>query len=135
MPSSFTAPLTVTKLPSGDWEVSRPFSYAIGSEDSDELIDIPEGFVTDFASVPRIFQGLIPKDGEWTAAAVVHDFLYEKRGKVGDRLYSRKRCDEIFLEAMGVLGVNWITRHTMYQAVRVGGWVYWNKPLKEKGQS
>lgn len=39
------------------------------------LIVVPKGFRTDFASTPRILQNLFPPTGAWTKAAVVHDFL------------------------------------------------------------
>jgi hypothetical protein len=40
-----------------------------------DVIRVPRGFHTDFASTPRIFQNLFPPTGAWTKAAVVHDWL------------------------------------------------------------
>lgn len=119
--SSFTQPLTVTKLSARRWRVERAFEYHVGFEDSSEVISIPQGFITDFASVPRIFWVLFPPDGKYTQAAVVHDYLYMRHGILAEREYSRKRCDQIFLEAMKVLGVPLLTRRIMYTAVRIGG--------------
>ena len=59
--SSFTKPLTVTKVDARLWRVERQFTYFIGEEDSDEFVTIPKGFETDFASVPRLFWIFIPK--------------------------------------------------------------------------
>ena len=126
--SSFTDPLTVTKLPGGKWKVSRPFRYYIGCEGSSSFVNIPEDFETDFASVPRGLWNLFPPDGKYSQAAVLHDFLYCKKGRIKSIIgnpVSRKTCDEIFLEAMQVLGVPWLSRHIIFLAVRACGWLPW----------
>ncbi|KKM14540.1 hypothetical protein LCGC14_1705090 [marine sediment metagenome] len=122
--SSFTKPLTVTKISARMWEVERTFSYHVGNEDSIEVIQVFKGFQTDFASVPRIFWWLFPPDGLYTQAAVLHDFLYLKQ------IYTRKRSDYIFYEAMGVLGVPKWKRWTMWASVRSVAWLCWNKRRK-----
>uniref|UniRef100_A0A6H1ZSQ1 DUF1353 domain-containing protein n=1 Tax=viral metagenome TaxID=1070528 RepID=A0A6H1ZSQ1_9ZZZZ len=118
--SSFTSPLIVTPLDDGrTWKLVEPFRYHIGDRNSENIITIPEGFVTDFASVPSIFWTLIPPYGKWGKAAVVHDFLYQFQYR------TRKEADKIFLEAMGVLKVkNW-RKYPMYLAVRWFGWLAW----------
>lgn len=125
MPSSFTRPLTVTKIDARQWRVERQFIYFIGSEDSDEFITVPKGFITDFASVPRLFWIFIPPDGKYTQACVLHDYLYHKQ------LYSRKESDTIFLEAMKVSKVFWLKRRIIYRAVRLFGWMCWKKRNNE----
>ena len=82
-------------------------------------ITVPQGFTTDFASVPRAFWRIIPPWGEYNRAAVVHDFLYQQHR------YNRKVADRIFLELMTRLGVSWWKRRAMYSAVRSFGWVAW----------
>lgn len=118
--SSFTQPLTVTKIGSRLWRVERSFTYYLGSEENPSgKITVPKGFITDFASVPRAFWWLFPPDGQYTQAAVLHDYLYFKA------FSSRKWADEIFYEAMGVLEVPWWKRKLMYRAVRLFGWIPW----------
>ena len=39
-------------------------------------VNVPVGFVTDFASIPRIFWSVLPPDGKYTHPAIVHDYLY-----------------------------------------------------------
>lgn len=129
--SSFTKPLTVTKISKRTWRVERAFRYYIGEEGSDEYIDVPKGFVTDFASVPRAFWAIFPPDGKYTQAAVVHDYLYNQKGVVKKKNYTRKQCDQIFREAMKVLGVNILTRNTIYRAVRMFGWLYFNRIINQ----
>ena len=60
--SSFTQELTVTKK-NKYWFVERAFSYHVGTKDSLQRIDVPRGFLTDFASVPRLFWIVLPPDG------------------------------------------------------------------------
>jgi len=115
--SSFTR-LTLTPLSDGrHWRTDKSFAYYL--EGSDENIVVPAGFVTDFASVPRFFWRILPPWGRYGPAAIVHDWLYHTQQ------YSRKRCDEIFLEAMRVLEVGWLTRRCMYRAVRLFGRKAW----------
>lgn len=97
-------------------------SYDVGHEGSGETIYIPVGFVTDFASIPRTVQLLIPKH-TGRRAAILHDYLYRTKGLQGR--YSRAKSDLIFFEALGVLGINTATRTAMYLGVRVGGWLPW----------
>ena len=109
----------VRQINSREWELLEPLEYHVGSPDSNDVILVPKGFPTDFASVPKIFWNIFPPYGRWSPAAVIHDFIYTYA------VYPRKKCDLIFLEAMGVMEVNWITRHTMYRAVRLfGGFSY-----------
>ena len=123
--SSFTKLLTVTKIGTRSWRVERSFTYLIDFDDTLESVEVPKGFVTDFASVPRVFWVLLPPDGRYTQAAVLHDFLYFTQQ------YTRRQADRIFLEAMAVLGVWWIRRRTMWLAVRACGWYGWNKRKNE----
>jgi hypothetical protein len=88
-----------------------------------QSIVVPAGFVTDLASVPRILTNIVPADGPWVKAAVIHDYLYATHGING--LYTRKQADGILREAMGVLGVSPFYRTVIYSGVRVGGWKGW----------
>lgn len=122
--SSFTDDLIIS--PSNDcrsWILCERFRYWI---DGTSAITVPEGFVTDFASIPRLFWNIMPPWGKYGKAAVVHDFLYRFGGKIGGgKRLSRSTCDGIFRDAMSVLGVPWITRSTMWGAVRAFGWAAW----------
>ena len=119
--SSFTSPLIVSPLDDGfTWRLEEPFDYVEGDPATGQKIEVPLGFVTDFASIPRIFWNLLPPWGKYGKAAVLHDYLYTMG------TFPRLRCDRILLEAMGVLGVSWLTRRTIYLGVRVGGWVAWD---------
>jgi len=118
--SSFTTPLKVEFIDGKNWKVLEAFEYHVGKKDSKEVITVPIGFKTDFASIPRAFYTLIgPPTGEYGKAAVIHDYLY--RNAIG----TRKRADKIFYEAMGVLGVSAWKRKVIYWAVRIFGRGSW----------
>jgi hypothetical protein len=125
--SSFTTPLVVTPMDNGrEWKLMQSFEY-YRTDNEDDIIVVPAGFVTDFASVPRIFWNIFPPWGKYGKAAVLHDWLYSIEYK-----NNRKLCDDIFYEAMKILGVGFTTRNIIYYAVRSFGWTVWNKHSKEK---
>jgi len=116
----------VTPLDDGrHWRLVQPFDYHVGSLSSTEIIRVPAGFVTDFASVPRLLWYVIPPWGRYGKAAVVHDFCYTHR------LYSRRRADRIFLEAMKALSVPLWKRIVMVVAVRIFGWWAWMRAVQK----
>jgi hypothetical protein len=127
--SRFTEVLLVSPLADGKtWVIGRPFGYDVGSEGSGETIEVPVGFQTDFASVPRPFWWLLPRWGRYGNAAVIHDYCY------WEQRYTRKRADEIFREAMRVLQVRSWQVFLMYQAVRWfagGAWAGNQKQARE----
>lgn len=114
--SKFTTPLV------GYWNddmtlftLTEEFVYYVGSLNSDDRIDVPIGFVTDFASIPKYFQWLYPQIGRYGKPAVLHDYLYS------NGIGTKERADYIFYEAMGVLKVPNCTRNIMYFVVRKFG--------------
>lgn len=127
----FHGPLDLRAVPPNKWKLLIQFTYTTVITNEPYLIVIPEGFINDLASIPRIFRSIVPQIGKHRGAAVVHDYLYSRKGKMkGGVTLTRKQCDKIFLEAMKVAGVRFTRRHVMYQAVRVGGWVLFNKEKK-----
>ena len=79
----------------GQWELLVVLSFY--SAVLRRLIEVPVGFSTDFASVPKgvLAWGLF--GGRYAMAAVIHDYLL-REGYV-----RREKCDRVFLEAMQVL--------------------------------
>ena len=77
---------------------------------------VPRGFVTDFASTPRLsWLWFPPSDPLYAAPAVIHDWLYETHRT------SRKDADGIFLRQMRELGVSSVRRAIIYRTVRLFG--------------
>lgn len=112
------------------FRLEETLEYWLGPDETGTLLIVPVGFETDFASIPKLFQNLLSKFDTHRRAAIIHDYLYRTHGKGG--MYNRERCDQIFLEAMKVLGVPWLKRKTMYRAVRLFGWASWNKERAER---
>tara|TARA_B100001750_G_C14984461_1_gene339378 strand:- start:96 stop:500 length:405 start_codon:yes stop_codon:yes gene_type:complete len=108
----------------GDFELVSKFTYTY----KDGLcIEVPIGFVSNFASVPQCLQGIIQPFGDHEKAAVVHDYLYSTECTI---FMTRKKADVIFLHMMKELGVSYVKRTFMYRAVRLFGKSFWrhNKP-------
>lgn len=91
---------------------------------------VPKGFVTDLASIPRIFYSLLPPDGPYTYPAVIHDFLYWNQGG------TKKQADHVLKFGMEYFKVGTITTGAIYDAVVIGGQSSWdgNAHLKAQGE-
>jgi hypothetical protein len=118
--SRFTSILLVSPLADGKtWVLMREFGYDVGTEGSNDRINVPLGFQTDFASIPRPFWSILPKWGKYGNAAVIHDWLYWSQDR------ARRAADGVLLEGMVVLGVSVVVRSMIYWAVRSFGWLAW----------
>ena len=84
---------------------------------------VPEGFVTDMDSVPRLPVAYAMFKGRAVKAAVIHDYLYSIQA-------GKSYADNVFLEAMKAEGVAWYLRYPIYGAVVVGGHFSYNKYSK-----
>jgi len=124
--SQFTTDLIVKPVGENTWELVEGFEYHVGTYPSEEVIYVPSGFITDFASVPKIFWPIISPTGIHGKAAVVHDYCY------ATACYTRSKSDKIFLEAMEVLEVTKWKREVMYQSVVCFGLVAWNRHRKKE---
>ena len=76
-------------------------------------VNVPEGFVTDLASVPNSMLAVFGEIAQMPA--VIHDYLYSTRSA------SRAQADAVLMEAMEVTGEPWWKRKLFWAAVRVGG--------------
>jgi hypothetical protein len=101
------------------WVTMRTFGYDVGTENSGDTVEVRVGFMTDFATVPRLFWSGLPQWGKYGNASVIHDWLYWVQTR------PRDEADQIFLEGMTVSQVRLITRYAMFYAVRWFGWLAW----------
>jgi len=114
--SSFTENPIVSPLKNGEkWVVRKEFFYDVGFEGSKDTIVVPSGFVTDFASVPRVLWSIFPKWGVYGPASIIHDYLYFSHEK------TREEADYIFYEGMLVLGIKKWKAKILYNAVKIFG--------------
>lgn len=95
-----------------EWILVHPFKYDGGV--------IPKGFVTDFASIPRLFWNLISPTGLGDVGPIKHDWKYR------NGLGTRADADYGFLLDMIADNIPWGKRIVAYYGVRLFGWRSWN---------
>ena len=122
--STFTTPLIVEYVDGRFWKLVQEFDFA--SEVLERIVRCPVGFVTDFASVPRVLWDILPPTGKYGKAAVVHDMLYQHPTYITPAV-TRYLADCTLLEGMLALGVSVETRLAIFEAVRLGGFVPWSR--------
>lgn len=114
--SSFTSPLQVEILQKEAHgrvkaRLLAEFEYY---EDDGTIHTVPAGYVTDFASVPRVFWAIAPPLGPYAKAAVVHDWYCEHPEILG-----RAKTDKMFYDGMRILNVSPRLAFSMWAAVRL----------------
>jgi len=92
------------------------------------LINVPIGFETDFASVPRIPFIYAMWGGKAHREAVLHDYLYRKDSKP---IATYRQANGVFYEAMEVRNKRKLIRYPMYWGVVLGGWTSYHKKSVE----
>lgn len=102
----------------GDWAVLSPLEY---EDNNGRCWVVPAGFVTDFASVPRLPFAYMLFGNTGHAPAVLHDWLCR------NEVVKRKIADKMFREAMEAVGMPTWRSWPMFRAVRaysetVVGW-------------
>ena len=109
--------------------LTKPISWTPNEgQESYEKVFVPKGFVTDFASIPQNFWSLLRPDGEYTYAAIVHDYLYWEQPR------PRNEADKIFKMAMQDFDIPSIKVELIYQAVRLSGQFAWNSNAKQRAR-
>ena len=106
--------LLVKDLMNGKFELFSDYVY----KTKEYLIKVPKGFVTVYASIPKLFRTVVLPYGTHSGASVVHDWLYSSNCNLD---ISRERADKIFLEILKEEKVNFLLRILMYIAVRKFG--------------
>jgi hypothetical protein len=146
--AGFLDPLELEYLDGRFFKVTAPFNYAVGYPDGKTIVHVPAGFITDFASIPRVLWSFIPPTGFYGKAAVIHDFLYIN-GNINGMVIPQKYADDVLNEGMVVLASAWILEHgrtepgqpyiprgelktliereIIYKGVRIGGWATWKR--------
>lgn len=126
------APLKISRFRDPMYFLIAPISWEpnLAQAGKYQSVEVPTGFVTDFASIPDVLFSVLRADGEYAYAAVVHDYLYWTQER------PREEADEIFRLAMQDLQVGAVTITAIYQAVRTFGGSAWkgNARLKQSGE-
>lgn len=106
--------LHVTKVGAKTWELTKPFLVTVGLNGHERHFEVPAGFKTDFASVPRAPLVFLLTGDTAHKAAVIHDYLYSMKE-------GREFADQVFREAMRTERVSGWRRYLMWGAVRLFG--------------
>lgn len=117
--AKFMTTLQVRRTANGMWELTSALIYV--SEILPQVVVVPAGFKTDFASVPRLPVAYLLFGNAADEAAVVHDFLYSNNTNG----VTRKQADDVFAEASRVLGIPAWRRGPMWLGVRLFGGAHW----------
>ncbi|OUT06889.1 DUF1353 domain-containing protein [Campylobacter concisus] len=105
--------------------VNRPILKPVGKYQF-ELVEnyryrdivIPKGYITDGASVPRIFWSIFPPNkAEYLSAAIVHDYLTDI--VIEKKSITFRSADNTFKEMLIDLNVNKIEVTVLYWSVRL----------------
>lgn len=120
--AAFVSPLCVQEVDefAGTWSLTQPLSF-----DSKVLggrVTVPVGFVTDFASVPRVPVVYLAEGGRGDKAAVIHDWLYTTQA------VDRATADAVLREALVACGYGTGTAGAFWLAVRAFGGSHWKAP-------
>jgi hypothetical protein len=96
-------------------------------------IEVPAGFVTDFASIPRPLWAVIPPRGKYNRPAIVHDKLYQDAPIdpiTGERC-TQARADYILREACENCDDRFTQRWAIFLGLKIGGFKAWNNYRKK----
>ncbi|MFI7678574.1 DUF1353 domain-containing protein [Actinophytocola sp. NPDC049390] len=118
-----SGPPRVEQVDAKRWRLLRSVQYA-----GDLGVLVPVGYVTDFASVPRLLWWFTPPSGEYTLAAIVHDYLISDSLPAG--YVSSPEVDREFRVAMQSLDVGFVRRWLMWAGVR---WAAVLNPVRRPG--
>jgi Protein of unknown function (DUF1353) len=105
-----------------------PISWTPNADQANrfEAVQVPKGFVSDLASIPRVFYSLLRPDGTYAYAAIIHDYLYWTQA------VKRETADEILKNSMEDFEVDPVTLQTIFTAVRAAGQFAWDQNAKAK---
>ena len=113
------------------WIVAKDFVYWMNGQQ----YVIPKGFQFDGASVPKFLAQFLSPVGVLLIGGLIHDYGYKyetlllKNGKtigIRSQQWMDKTFRDINIEVNGFYFLNYLA----YWALRLGGWVAWNKHRK-----
>ena len=112
-----------------DFVVVEPITWR-GSFDGDHVqVTTSDRFTTDLASVPRFLTWVVPRYGQYTKAAIIHDYLCQQEPGPVDRgetypapygpieLRDRSDADAVFRKMLAYVEVPWARQWLMWSAV------------------
>ena len=101
------------------YEIAEEFT----ASKNDVSITIPKGFFCNLASIHRSLSWFISRtEPNMMRAVAIHDWLYV------NHIYSKKECDDIFLDMMKQDNTNYFRRHLSYLGVKYFGKSNYDNP-------
>ncbi len=104
--------------------VARSYSVKFKLDGAEHTITVPQGMLTDLASIPRCMRWYISQVGPHLEASIVHDFLYVAWQDLDGgeaRSEDRRFADRLMRTAMLSASVNGFKAFLIYLGLRVGG--------------
>ena len=106
--------LQTVKIGKKLWMLTAPMCY----ETHNGCFYVPAGYITDHASVPRVFTSIVPPvQSEIAEASILHDWFYNK----DSRIVQRKFADLCLRELTIARGGRKTMSYAAWLAVRIGG--------------
>jgi hypothetical protein len=115
----FNGDVILEELGNGSWKLQDDFSY----EDDYIQVTIKSNFITDGASIPKLFWSIIgnPLENDLLKPAIIHDGLYTLMQK------PRLECDKLLREMLLFNGTSKVKSYFIYYVVRLFGSSHWKK--------
>lgn len=112
-------PFDLAGLRGEHFALAAPFEFLLTLSPGVTIpVTISRGFVTDGASIPWMFQGLVPRSARTWPPAIIHDLLYGARGW---EIISKGRSDAVFGLALAKQELPPWRIAAMFEAVKWGG--------------
>ena len=124
----FSAPLVIREIGYERWSVVEPFRF---TSETGIVVDVPVGFETDLASVPKIVRSWVSAIGCNSQPATVHDMLYYNHRHGLDAVITRQQADAILREGIELKEDEYTVplsdkrADIIYQGCRLGGLQSW----------
>jgi hypothetical protein len=116
---NFLNKISVTPVNDGVFKLNSRLVVEVDNK----LITIPKGFITDFASIPKIFWSIqSPYDIKTIGPSILHDYLYTCPNNL-----TRQKIDSIFHSSLIDNLVNPVKSYLYWLAVRIAGSGHFNK--------
>lgn len=127
--TQWLSPLLLQRIPAEErWILYGPLK--LYSRKLRRILLVEPGFETDFASIPRLLWRILPKNGKWDGAAVLHDAVY--RGVLD---LTKQQGDDLFNEVMILDKVPRWQRWALYRGVQLFGGHAYTRGHTTKGGS
>jgi len=115
------------------WEITKDFNYSLNGQS----FLIPAGFKFDGASVPKFLGQFLSPVGVLLIGGLIHDYGYKyetllinKHSKLTLGVKSQKWMDQTFRDINIEVNGFYLLNYLAYWALRIGGFVAWNKHRK-----